>query len=160
MPFTQMMLFPTEFSLKTTGEGIKLIANPIKEIELLHKREYNWTALTSNEANKKLQQIRPQPLHVKINFTLDKGQSIRLYYQGKELLNLFSDDFPDAENEMEILIDKSIAEIFINNGARYIVKQISSLNKNDGLYFESDKYGPFINKLKVFEMKSMWNVRK
>lgn len=160
MPFTQMMLFPTEFSLNTTNEGIRLIANPIKEIELLHDREYSWTSLTSHEANKKLEQIKPQPLHVKMKFAVGKGQSLRLYFQGKELINLSSYDLPKAENEIEILIDKSIAEIFINNGAKYIVKQIDSVNKNDGLHFESDKYGPFINELEVFEMKSIWNIYK
>jgi sucrose-6-phosphate hydrolase SacC (GH32 family) len=157
MPFTQMLLFPTEFGLKTTNKGLRLVANPIKEIALLHKQEYKWTSLTCQEANKKLELIKPQPLHVKISFTVDKGKSLKLYFHGKELVNLLSDDFPKAENEMEILIDKSIAEIFINKGERYIVKQLSSVTKNDGLYFESDKYGPFINKLEVFEMKSMWD---
>ena len=36
MPFTQMMLFPTEFVLKTTDKGIRLMATPVKEIDQLH----------------------------------------------------------------------------------------------------------------------------
>jgi sucrose-6-phosphate hydrolase SacC (GH32 family) len=157
MPFTQIMLFPIEFSLKTTDNGLRLVANPIKEIAQLHKRKYTWTSLTIPEANKELGQITPQPLHVKINFTLDKGKSFKVYFQGSELVTLSSDELPQAENKMEILIDKSIAEIFINNGARYIVKKIGCVKGNDGLYFESNENSPFINQLQVFEMKSIWN---
>ena len=160
MPFTQMMLFPTEFSLKTTEKGLRLVANPIKEIELLHKREYKWTSLSIQNANKKVGQIKPQPLHVKMNFTLAKGDSLKLYFQGCKLITLSSIELTGPENSMEILIDKSIAEIFINHGERYIVKKLTSEKKEDGLYFKLSKSGTLINKLEVFEMKSAWKVTK
>jgi sucrose-6-phosphate hydrolase SacC (GH32 family) len=160
MPFTQMMLFPTEFSLKTTDKGLRLVANPIKEIELLHKREYKWTSLSIQNANKKAGQIKPQPLHVKMNFTLAKGDSLKVYFQGCELINLSLNEVTKPENSMEILIDKSIVEIFINHGERYIVKKLSSEKKDEGLYFKSNKSGTFINRLEVFEMKSCWVVNK
>jgi len=156
MPFVHAMLFPTEFSLKTTPQGIRLVANPIKEIELLHSTDFKWSNLSTKEANEKLGQIKPGYLHAKLNFTLDKGKTFRLYYQGKELITVSSDDLLQGENFMEILIDKSIAEIFINHGTRYIVKQLNPSKNKDGLVFESDKDGPFLNQLEVFEMKSIW----
>ena len=36
MGFSQMFLFPTEFRLVTTGAGVRLLASPVKEIDLLH----------------------------------------------------------------------------------------------------------------------------
>ena len=155
MPFIHVMLFPTEFTLKTTPQGVKMVANPIKEIEQLHLTDYNWTSLTVKEANKKLERVKPGPLHLKVNFTLEKGNMFRLYYQGKELVSIPSGDLPQGENSMEILIDKTVAEIFVNHGDRYIVKQLTTGN-NDGLVFESDKYGPFFKSMEVGEMKSIW----
>ena len=149
------MLFPTEFTLKTTPHGIRMVANPIKEIDQLHLTDYKWTSLTVKEANMKLERVKPGPLHLKVNFILEKGNLFRLYYQGKELVSIPYGDLPQGENSMEILIDKTVAEIFVNHGDRYIVKQLSSGN-NDGLVFESDKYGLFFKSLEVGEMKSIW----
>jgi fructan beta-fructosidase len=157
MPFTQIMLFPTEFNLKSTPDGPRMTAVPIREIEQLHSTTYNWESMGLKEANDKLGLIKPQPLHIKMEFTLEKGNSLKLYYQGGEILNITSYDLPAGRNNLEILIDKSVAEIFINKGDRYIVRYIRAEKPNDGLWFESDKYGPFINSLNVYSMKSIWN---
>jgi sucrose-6-phosphate hydrolase SacC (GH32 family) len=158
MPFTQMMLFPTEFSLITTNEGLKLVANPIKEIENLHATSHQWTSLTVNEANEKLQSIQPGPLHIKLDFKIANGNNLRLRYQGNEILNLAAEELSPGNNMMEILIDKTTAEIFINKGKRYIIQNFNNVTSNDGLVFDSDKYGPgIINHLEVYEMKSIWN---
>ena len=157
MPFTQMILFPTEFSLKSTPNGIRLVANPVKEIALLHGREYKWSSLTTSQANKELEKIRPVPLHMKLNFTLEKGNNLRLCYKGGEFLNLSPEDLQPGENTLELLIDKTVAEVFINQGMRYLVRSLNGSKNSDGLIFNSEKYGPFINRMEVYEMKSVWN---
>ncbi len=156
MPFTQMILFPTEFKLKTTDQGLRLFATPIAEIEQLHNKGFVWNSLNVQEANKNLQQITPGPLHIQATFSLEKGHSFRLYYQGNKLVTLNSDELPKGENKIEILIDKTVAEIYVNDGARYFVRQIKPANTRDGLVFESEKYGPYFNRLSVYEMKSIW----
>lgn len=156
MPFTQMILFPTEFKLKTTDLGIRLFAAPIEEIEQLHERSYTWNLLNVQDANKNLRQILPGPLHVKATFSLKAGHVFRLYYQGNELVELDAKELPAGENKIEILIDKTVSEIFVNDGSRYFVKQLKPVRDNDGLVFESEKYGPDFNSLSVFEMKSVW----
>lgn len=100
--------------------------------------------------------MKAGPLHLKLNFTPDQGHTFRLYYQGKELVSISSEAFSQAENTMEILLDKTVAEIFVNQGEKYIVKQLSTQDGADGLVFESNKYGPFLNQIEVFEMKSIW----
>lgn len=157
MPFTQMMLFPTEFSLKTTPNGIRLVANPVKEITQLHKKDYEWKSVTAKQVNEELAKIKPGPIHLKLNFTLDKGNSLRLCYRGEEFLNLSPEDIDIGDNTLEILIDKSVAEIFVNKGMRYIVKSLRKGRNDDGLWFNSEKYGPHINHMELFEMKSIWN---
>jgi fructan beta-fructosidase len=57
---------------------------------------------------------------------------------------------------LEILIDKTVAEIFLNDGERYIVKQLEPATNNKGLEFDGADYGPSIGSLDVFEMQSVW----
>lgn len=157
MPFTQMALFPTEFSLKSTPNGLRMVANPIKEIEKLHGKKYEWESKSTAIVNQELVNIKPGPLHLKLKFTLDSGNSLRLFYQGNELLKLLAQEVPVGENYLEILLDKTVAEIFINNGTRYLVKNLPKGRNDDGLWLDSEKYGPAINHLEVYEMKSIWN---
>lgn len=78
MPFTQMMLFPTEFVLKNTAHGIRLMAAPIKEIKQLYLTTYNWNSISVKQANQELLKIKAGPLH---------GQA--LLYNLKFILFLF-----------------------------------------------------------------------
>ena len=157
MPFTQMMLFPTEFSLITTAEGIRLVANPIGEINRLHNKAYKWESITLKRANEELEKIKAGPLHLKINFSLDPGHFLRLSYNGDEFLNLSSDELQIGENSVELLVDKTVAEIFINHGKHYIVRSLNKNRNGDGLLFNSERYGPVINHMEVYLMKSIWN---
>lgn len=160
MPFTQMMLFPTEFRLQTTKQGIRLMATPIKEITQLHQVEHKWQSLSAQQANEKLHAIKSGTLHAKMKFTIDAGNTLSLRYKGNELVNIPGNELPVGSNEMELLIDKTSAEIFINNGTRYIVRNLLPARNDSGLEFSSELYGPAIQQMEVYEMKSIWNNNK
>lgn len=157
MPFTQMMLFPTEFTLHKTAQGIRLLANPIREISALHGKAYSWQSLTAREANEKLGTITNGLLHVKMRFTLSPGNELSLRFRGNELITIRGSDLPAGENRLELLLDKTSAEIFLNNGERYILCNLNPGVDDDGLQFSSERYGPDIRQLDVYEMRSIWN---
>ncbi|MBS1934134.1 MAG: hypothetical protein JST96_09040, partial [Bacteroidetes bacterium] len=157
MPFSQMILFPTEFSLRTTKNGIRLVVNPISEIDQLHKTEHHWKDISAQQANDELSKIKAGPLHIKLKFTIADGNKLSLRYQGNEILNMAAKDFQPGENEIEILIDKTVAEFFVNKGERYILKQLIHKKNDNSFEFDSEKYGPAIHSLDVYEMKSIWN---
>jgi sucrose-6-phosphate hydrolase SacC (GH32 family) len=159
MAFTQMMLFPTEFHLKTTTRGIRLQATPIGEITTLHGTAHHVDATALEQANLGLAAIPPGPLHIKMAFTLPHGHVLRLRYQGNSLFELSSGDLAAGgapTGSLEILIDKTVAEIFLNDGERYIVKQLQPATNNKGLEFDGTDYGPSVRSLDVFEMRSIW----
>ncbi|MEM7599966.1 MAG: sulfatase-like hydrolase/transferase [Verrucomicrobiota bacterium] len=54
MPFTQQMSVPIEITLRTTLDGIRLVRNPVKEIEGLYEKTTALENLTGKEANAKL----------------------------------------------------------------------------------------------------------
>lgn len=56
MPFNGMMMLPTELSLRTTKEEVRLFNNPVQETERLFTPAGKWTSLSSDEANDKLKE--------------------------------------------------------------------------------------------------------
>ncbi|MEH6680251.1 MAG: glycoside hydrolase family 32 protein [Sediminicola sp.] len=157
MPFSQMALFPTEFKLRTTEKGPRLMAEPIEEIKLLYKSTVKGFDMTTGQANELIKNIPSGPLHLKAGFTLEKGSEFRLRYNGNILINLERAEFSRGQNHIEILIDKTVSEIFINGGERYIVIKLPEDMDSSGLSFESEKYGPIFNELEVHEINSIWN---
>ena len=156
MPFNQMMLFPTEFELTTTAGGLRLRATPIKEIERLHLKAYAWSSLTAANANQNLRLIAPGPLHVKIQVTLEKNDELAIRYQENTLATIQTGDLENGRGSVELLIDKSVAEIFVNGGTRYIVREIPATTNSDGLECSLGRTASIVNRLEVYEMQSIW----
>ena len=156
MPFTQMMLFPTEFSLRRTAEGVRMVANPIREIADLHARAHEWGAVSVPQANAALAGVKPGPLEVRMKFSLAAGNVLRLRYEGNDILDLAPEEVRAGENELEILIDQTVVEVFLNGGERYIVHQLAPGRNGNGLEFDSEKYGPTLSGVSVYELKSVW----
>ena len=156
MPFTQMMLFPTEFKLATTKDGLRLLATPIKEIEGLHLEEHNWSSLTSTEASQKLRSIPPGPLQVKMQVTLQHDYPLTIRYQGNDLVTINPIDLDNNHGTVELLIDRSVAEIFVDGGRRYITREIPSTSTDSGLELRSEATASILDHLDVYELKSMW----
>ena len=156
MPFSQMMLFPTEFRLATTRDGLRLLATPIKEIERLHSKDYAWSSLTATDATRRLHLIPPGPLHVKMRVTLEKDDELTIRYQGNTLAALKFSDLDSGQGAVEILIDKCVAEIFIDGGKRYIIKEIPATTNVHGIELEVGRSGSIFNTLDVYKMSSIW----
>ena len=89
-------------------------------------------------------------------FNISNENDLRLRFHGDEIIDLSALELTPSNHTLELLIDRTVAEAFIDRGNHYIIKNIRNLNNNDGLVFESFKYGPTINSLNVYEMKSIW----
>ncbi len=165
MPFNQMMLFPTELTLRTTREGIRLFCEPIREIEKLHDKNYAWKNLTLKEANKKLNEIDNDLLHVKMDVEIEHGLDLKIFYKGNPVIyydgnfNRFNGapytcTYPGIFRfDIELIIDKTSIECYIDKGKLFISDALKKPKKNDGLQLEGDIK---IHSLEAYEMKSIW----
>jgi sucrose-6-phosphate hydrolase SacC (GH32 family) len=61
---------------------------------------------------------------------------------------------------LEVLIDKAVAEIFVDAGARYIVREIPTTAGGHGLELGLGKNTSAINRLEICQMKSMWKAHE
>ncbi|MBQ7526698.1 MAG: GH32 C-terminal domain-containing protein, partial [Bacteroidaceae bacterium] len=86
MPFRGQMLLPTELSLRTTKEGIRLVSKPIREVASLLKPLYTSDkALNAQEANTVLQRVKSEELRVK-----NKSNSLDSEQKGNSDSSLFT----------------------------------------------------------------------
>ena len=169
MPFNQMMMFPTELSLRTTNEGVRLFSNPVEEVNKLHKKEYSWENLTLKEANEKLKEVKSDLLHIKLKVNIPKGIWYNLNYKGNkivtfdgnhDLMNTYQyiQDFPGKYDfEVEVLIDRTSVEVFFDNGKMVTVTPLKKPETDEGLVLEAAENELIIHSLKVYELNSIWN---
>ncbi len=67
MPWNQMITFPIELSLRNTDAGIRLFAEPVKEVEKLHKKKHTFTN-DLIDGSKTLPGIEGELFHIKAEF--------------------------------------------------------------------------------------------
>jgi len=167
MPFGQMMLFPTELTLKTTPDGIRLFSNPVREIELLKRTGQTWEDLTIQEANEKLGQYgAAELLRIKTKIVLDDfwagldlgGNTLVKYDANFNLINeipYFTDNPESRELSMELLIDRTSVEVFIDGGKySYCIERKPALNTK-GLVFTGNP-GLKVQNLEIQILNSTW----
>src|SRR5699024_7744673 len=113
-----------------TNDGPRLYSEPIKEVQQLLSPLKQWTSLSSDEANKNMEEFyNADLLHLKTTIHLSHatsaglnlfGQNIIDYDLNSNLVNgvFYSPNDPTSmEISAEIYIDKTSIEVFIDNGA-------------------------------------------
>jgi fructan beta-fructosidase len=168
MPFNGMMLMPTELTLKTTKEGIRMFNTPVKEVDKLQEKEYSGEGLDANKATELLQEFNDAvsiriKTTIKLSHSTDagltlNGQSIFKYDLNFNLINgLFysPEDRTSMEISADIIIDKTSVEVFVDGGAfSYAIERKSDPKNKDGFKFFGNRIE--IKILKVYPMHSIW----
>jgi len=182
MPFNGAMTFPTELTLRNTANGVRMFNEPVAEIEKLYKKSYEWKDLTWRQANKNLEQVDAELLHVKceIENTNAIGYSFVfdddvLYYTLKPNLFHYNRDVADSEYfqmkyvpemgsktiHFEFIVDRTTLEVFVDQGAFTMIHARKVNPEKRGMRFGNAEGRPRlgdirINTLEVHELKSIW----
>jgi fructan beta-fructosidase len=168
MPFNGMMLMPTELTLKTTKDGIRLFSVPVKETMQLFTSVHHWQGLTADDANGKLKEFNnTDRLRVKTTIKLSHATNAGLNLFGQHLLNydlnsnLVNGVFYSPENmtsmeiSADIYIDRTSIEVFIDGGAySYSMERKPAAGNQEGLRFWGNNIE--VKNLEVFGVKSIW----
>ena len=169
MPFNCQMNLPTELTLRTTKDGIRLFNEPVKEVDVLQEQGQKWTSLTARQANELLAQYKGKDfLRVKTTIKLYhfwraglnlNGQVLLMYDAAYSLVNnvfYSSENRTSMEITADIFIDKNSVEVFIDAGAySYAIQRSASENNTEGFMFWSD-FDIDVTNLEVYPMKSIW----
>jgi fructan beta-fructosidase len=168
MPFNGMMLLPTELTLKTTNDGIRLFSVPVKETARLFALKNKWQALKAPDANVKLEEFNgADRLRIKTTIKLSHATSAGLNLFGQKLLNydlnfnlvngvFYSpEDMTSTEITADIYIDRTSIEVFIDKGAySYSMERKPAAGNKEGLRFWGNNIE--VKDLEVFAVKGIW----
>ncbi|MDD3036534.1 glycoside hydrolase family 32 protein [Bacteroides sp.] len=168
MPFNGMMMLPTELTLRTTKDGIRLVSTPVKETEVLFKPVRSWTSLSSDEANRNLKEFYDADrLRIKATIKLSHatdagfnlfGQRMIGYDMNSTTLNgrFYSPQDPTSmELTADIYIDRTSIEVFIDGGLySYSMERRPDMNNKEGLHFWGNRIE--VKNLEVFTVDSIW----
>ena len=168
MPFNGMMLLPTELTLRTTKDGVRLVSIPVKETESLFKSVGRWNSITSSDANLRMKEFQDSDcLRIKTTIKLSHatdagfnlfGQNIISYDMNSNTLNdrFYSPQNPvSMELNADIYIDRTSIEVFIDGGLySYSMERRSDMNNKDGFHFWGNRIE--VKNLEIFMVKSIW----
>ena len=168
MPFNGMMLFPTELSLRTTKDGIRLFSKPIEELERLQTSVGKWRALTADKADELLRQYRDAgTLRIRTTLKLSHATNAGLNLFGQSLLDydmnynringvFYSpEDMTSMEITADIILDKTSIEVYIDDGAySYSMERRPDLKNREGFHFWGNNIE--VKEMEVYTFRSIW----
>ena len=167
MPFNGMMLLPTELTLKTTNEGVRMISKPIKEVKSLLQNVLSTDGVLNADAAYRLLESLGynDALHLAFTLHLNHRTSAGISLAGRNLLDYDSNfntingqyyspqDPTSMDLTADIYIDRTSVEVFIDDGL-YSYSMEWHERKPEGFRFWGTNLT--VSGLKVDRIKSIW----
>jgi fructan beta-fructosidase len=168
MPFKSQMLLPTELTLRTTKDGVRLFNNPVREVDALQRLLFEKNSLPAEEANEQLDAYSDTDC-LRIRFTMKLshatdagfnlyGQSLLRYNLNSNTVNgvFYSpEDMTSLEISADVIIDRTSVEVFIDDGAySYSMERRGDPNNREGYHFWGNNIE--LKRLEVYSMQSIW----
>lgn len=165
MPFNQTFTFPHELTLRTTVDGIRLCAEPVHEISLLHTKKHQIQDQRL-AANKPVDTaVGSELLDIRATFEIEKAHKVGLDIGGNLVrYDVATTKLNDADLKPEsgrvtirVLADRPMLEICGNSGRVVITSPRSKLGDITHVQaFANGGEARLVN-LEVYELKSIWS---
>ena len=166
LPVNGMMTFPTELTLRTTRNGVRLYSYPVSELTQLQHLEGSWTNLKAEEASAKLRPFgKEQALLIKATIRLSHATSAGLGLDGQNIVDYDTnrntingtfyspEDIGSMELTFDILLDSTSAEVYIDGGAySYVMER----RPHNGSGFNFWGTNIMVKNLEVYTLDSIW----
>ncbi len=168
MPFNQMMNFPVELTLHSTKQGIRMFANPVREIEKLYKKQHHIKNVKLVPGNNPISQINGDLFDITGEFAVGNADKVGFEIRGVPvvydarrgvlLVKNQSVQFrpTNGKIKLRLLVDRTSIEIFVNDGEYYM--PVGSIPDDDNLSLRVFAQGgtAHIVNLDVNELNSAW----
>lgn len=166
--FNQQMTIPAELTLRTTAEGPRLFAEPVRELADLAGKEWKLSDVALVPGDNPLADVRGELLRVTADIELGQAESVGFVVRGvpvgynvakRQLVckNVSAPLEPVAGRvHIEILVDRGSVEVFGNHGR--VALSVGGLIATGEKSIRTDVkgQGAKIRSLQVVELKSAW----
>jgi len=168
MPFNQMMNFPVELSLRTTDQGPRLFAWPVKEISALHGRLHEIKAASLPPGANPFSGLSGELWDIGVELdpgtAAETGLSIRgvpiIYRRAEGRLVCRGHSAPlkpvEGTIRLRVLVDRTSLEIFANDGRVYMPIAVIPKPEDRSLQLFARGGTAHIRSGAVIEMKPAW----
>lgn len=169
MPFRGMMLMPTELSLKTTRDGVRMVSWPIDEIKELFQQKYSsQRMMTETEVNRVLKENAGEDelLHVSAKLHLSYATSAGLRLDNQNIVeydlnhNTINGWFYSPQNptsmslDIDVYVDRTSVEVFVDGGLfSYSLERRLDGEKRGMVFWGTDIA---VSDVRIDRIKSIW----
>jgi sucrose-6-phosphate hydrolase SacC (GH32 family) len=162
MPFSQMISFPCELTLRTTPDGLRVFRRPIAELTRLHRSEDTWTARTLRKDRTLDLAPAGRTYRLLANVSIPDGARLAFNLRGVLVLltsrTVESGHKPapvqDRIKRVEFLIDVASIETFVNDGE--VSSTRFALPKASGLSVKAEGGDVALESLRLIALDSVW----
>jgi len=167
MPFNQTFTVPTRLTLRTTDDGIRMFATPVKELEQLRKPDPQSAANTELTAESPVVafDVADQLFDVVVTVkrgTADKavlrfGENVVTYDFNAQKLDEMPLKMKDGKVTFRVLVDRPMHELIGGGGACFKTSVRGDMGQPAGKIMLTAEGGSLtVESLKVYEMTSAW----
>ena len=168
MPFNQMMGIPVELTLRTTEAGLRLFANPVRELTSLRTKTKTIKPQTLHPGENPLAGVTGELLDLVTEFTPGEAFEIGFNLRGMPVVYDVKNQELSCRDKkamlkldhgkvrLRMMLDRTSIDIFGNDGILYM--PIGVLVPTDNLSLDVQAKGgeAHINSLEIFELKPAW----
>jgi len=162
MPFSQMISFPCELTLRTTPDGLRIFRWPIEEIKLLHAGDDTWSRRILNNGQTLPLEPSGQLFHLQADVSVPEGAKVIFNLRGIPVVltnKSIESGHPPAPiqgriTKVEILVDRTSIETFVNDGE--VSSTRYALPRGNGITVKAEGGAIVINSLTIHPLKSAW----
>ncbi len=168
MPFNQMMGIPVELTLHATEDGLRLWANPVKEISSLRDKLYCVERSTLKPGTNPLAGVKGELFDITADLAPDSAAEVGFNLRGVAVTYDVKKQEVECEGKrtalkpldgrirLRMLVDRTSIDIFGNEGRLYMPMGAPVYSGNNSLEIHARGGNATIHFLEVFQLKSAW----
>ncbi|MCU0522179.1 MAG: GH32 C-terminal domain-containing protein [Anaerolineae bacterium] len=168
MPFNGCMAFPCELTLRTTPEGVRLFSQPVRELEMLHRRAHHWANVGVAPGETPLEGVEGELFDIRAEFVPGTADEVGLVVLGVAVtydveaatLSCAGRTAPlppvDGTVRVQILVDRASIEVFGNDGAVALPLGAIPPGADAAVALVAVGQGAVVRSLAVYELASAW----
>ncbi|MBN1124530.1 MAG: GH32 C-terminal domain-containing protein [Sedimentisphaerales bacterium] len=168
MPFNQCMLFPVELTLRTTDEGVRMFAEPVREIETIYDSKHTWNKISVQAGERILSELSGDLFHIKASFLVEDAKEFGFIIRGMKVsydvenaeLSCLDKKAPlkpiEGKTQLELLIDRNSIEIFANVGRIYMPIGGILPEEDKTVKLFSSSTAIRVESLEIWQLLSVW----
>ena len=164
MPFNQAFTFPHNLTLRKTQDGIRLFAEPIKEIAKLRKKTHSAGGAELTQDSPKSVAVSGELFEIRAEFAVGQANAVGLDIGGNRVVydvaakKLNGADMApvDGKVSMQVIVDRPMIEICGNAGAVYITSGRGKRGDVSAVTAFADGGKAKLVSMEVHELESIW----